>query len=48
MERELNRLIGAVSAAMQALYQTVVVKREFTQKVHQLIFALTITYGHKL
>ncbi|KAK0140998.1 Receptor expression-enhancing protein 6 [Merluccius polli] len=52
MEREMNRRIGAASAVMRALYQTVVVKRELSRKaklsIDQSIYVPTLTYGHEL
>lgn len=42
----------AVSALMRALYQSVVVKKELSQKtklsIYQLIYIPIFTYGHKL
>ncbi|KAK0147518.1 hypothetical protein N1851_012990 [Merluccius polli] len=52
IEREMERWIGAVSAVMQALYWTAVVKRELSQKakllIYQAIYIPTLTYGHQL
>ncbi|XP_054588462.2 uncharacterized protein [Nothobranchius furzeri] len=38
MERKIDRRIGAVFALMQALYRSVVVKRELSRKVKHLIY----------
>lgn len=52
MEQSLDRQIGAVSAVMWILYQSVVLKREWSLKVklsiYQSIYIQTLTYGHKL
>ncbi|KAK0137162.1 Complement C3 [Merluccius polli] len=52
MEREMDRRIGAASAVMRALYQTVVVKRKLSRKaklsIYQSIYVPTLTYGHQL
>ena len=52
MELEVDRWIGAASALMQALYWTVVVKRELSQKaklsIYQSFYIPTFTYGHNL
>uniref|UniRef100_A0A8C6W0Z1 Reverse transcriptase domain-containing protein n=1 Tax=Nothobranchius furzeri TaxID=105023 RepID=A0A8C6W0Z1_NOTFU len=52
LEREINRRIGAASAVMRALYRSVVVKRELSQKaklsIYRLIYVPTLTYGHEL
>uniref|UniRef100_A0A8C6MCM8 Reverse transcriptase domain-containing protein n=1 Tax=Nothobranchius furzeri TaxID=105023 RepID=A0A8C6MCM8_NOTFU len=52
LEREIDRRIGAASAVMRALYRSVVVKRELSQKVklsiYQSIYFPTLTYGHEL
>ena len=49
---EVNRQIGATSAVMQTLQQSVVVKRELGWKtkfsIYQLVFVITLTYGHEL
>ena len=51
MEREINRRIGAASAMMWALHQSIVAKRELSQtaklSVYRLIFVPTLTYGHE-
>ncbi len=51
-ECETGRWIGAAAAVMQALYWTVVVIRELSQKaklsVYQLIYVPTLTFGHEL
>ncbi|KAK0144408.1 Ankyrin repeat and sterile alpha motif domain-containing protein 1B [Merluccius polli] len=48
MECEMDRRIGAASAVMRALYRTVVVKRELSQKaklsIYQSIYVPTLTY----
>jgi len=38
MEREMDRRIGAASAVMPALYRSVVVKRELSQKAKLSIY----------
>ncbi|TWW78306.1 hypothetical protein D4764_11G0004270 [Takifugu flavidus] len=52
MEREIDRRIGAASAVMQTLHQSVVVKRELSRKaklsIYRSIFVPTLTYGHEL
>ena len=52
MEREINRRIGAVSAVLWTLRQSVVVKRELSQKtklsIYRSIYVPTLTYGHEL
>ncbi|TWW62684.1 Receptor-type tyrosine-protein phosphatase T [Takifugu flavidus] len=52
MEQEVNRRIGAASAVMRSLHQSVVVKRELSQKtklsIYRSIFVPTLTYGHEL
>jgi len=54
IEREMDRRIGAASAVMQALYRSVVGKRELSQKakiyllIYLSIYVPTHTYGHKL
>ena len=40
MECEIDGQIGTVSAVMQGLYWSVVVKREFNLKVKSLIFQM--------
>ncbi|KAK0155439.1 hypothetical protein N1851_002166 [Merluccius polli] len=51
-EREIDRRMGAASAVMQALYRTVVVKRELSREaklsIHWSFFIPTLTYGHEL
>ncbi len=51
MEREIDK-IGAASAVMWALYQTVVVKKELSRKaklsICQSICVPTLNYGHEL
>ena len=48
MEREMDRRIGAASAVMRALYQSVVVKKELSQKaklsIYRSIYVPTLTY----
>ncbi|KAK0141060.1 hypothetical protein N1851_021942 [Merluccius polli] len=52
MEREIDRRIGAVSAVMQTLHGSVMVKRELSRKaklsIYQSIFVPALTYGHVL
>ena len=52
MEREMDRRIGAASAVMRALYQSVVVKQELSRKaklsIYRSIYLPTLTYGHEL
>jgi len=52
MEEEMDRRIGTASAVMRALYRSVVVKRELSQKaklsIYRSIYVPTLTYGHKL
>ena len=52
MEREIDRRIGATSSVMRALYRSVVVKRELSQKaklsVYRSILVPTLTFCHKL
>lgn len=49
---EIDRQFGAVSIVMQALYQTIVVKKELSHKAKVLIYpsasVLTFTYAHDL
>ena len=51
-EGKMEREISAASAVMWALYQTVVVKKELSQKaklsIYQSVYVPTLTYGHKL
>ena len=48
----MDRQIGVASAGMQTFHQSVVERREMSQKarlsVYQLIFVPTLTYGHEL
>ncbi|XP_059188522.1 uncharacterized protein si:ch211-243a20.3 [Centropristis striata] len=46
-EHEMDRQFGAASAAMQALYRTVVVKKELSH-IYQPIYISTLTYGHEI
>ena len=52
MEREVDRRFGVASAVMRAMYQTIVMKMELSQKaklsIYLSIYALTLTYGHEL
>ncbi|KAI3376588.1 hypothetical protein L3Q82_016470 [Scortum barcoo] len=53
MEREIDRRIGAASAAvMRSVYRTVVVKKELSRKaklsIYRSIYVPTLTYGHEL
>jgi exonuclease III len=52
MEREIDRRIGAASAVKRALYRSVVVKRELSQKaklsIYRSIYVPTLIYGHEL
>ena len=52
MEREIDRRISAASAAMWALYQTVVVNKKLSQRarlsINHLVYIPTLTYGHEL
>uniref|UniRef100_A0A8C6KHS8 Reverse transcriptase domain-containing protein n=1 Tax=Nothobranchius furzeri TaxID=105023 RepID=A0A8C6KHS8_NOTFU len=52
LEREIDRRIGAASVVMRALYQSVVVKRELSQKaklsIYRSIYVPTLTYGCEL
>ena len=52
MEQEIERWIGALSAVMRMLKQSVVVKRELSQKaklsIYRSIYVPTLTYGHEL
>ena len=51
MEQEIDRQIISVSAVVQTLYWSVVLKRELSQKkrlsVYRKIFVPTLTYGHE-
>ncbi|TWW59091.1 hypothetical protein D4764_06G0006210 [Takifugu flavidus] len=50
MEREIDRRIGAASAVMRALNQSVVVKKELSRKaklsIYRSIYVPVLTYGH--
>uniref|UniRef100_A0A8C5HIH4 Reverse transcriptase domain-containing protein n=1 Tax=Gouania willdenowi TaxID=441366 RepID=A0A8C5HIH4_GOUWI len=52
MEREIDRRIGAASAVMRSLHQSVIVKRELSQKaklsIYRSVYVPTLTYGHDL
>ncbi|TWW77650.1 hypothetical protein D4764_12G0010400 [Takifugu flavidus] len=52
MKQEIHRRIGAASAVMRTLHQSVVVKRDLSQKaklsIYRSIFVPTLTYGHEL
>ncbi|KAK3530739.1 hypothetical protein QTP70_000755 [Hemibagrus guttatus] len=52
IDREIDRRIGAVAAVMRSMYQSVVVKKELSQKaklsIYQSIYIPTLTYGHEL
>ena len=52
MEQEVDRRIVAVSAVMQALNRSVVVKKELSRKaklsIYRSIYVPTLTYGHEL
>ena len=52
MECEIDRRISAVAAVMLLLYQSVVVKRELSQKaklsIYRSIYVPTPNYGHEL
>ena len=52
MERETDRWIGAASAVLRALYQSVMVKKALSRKVKlsifQSIYVTALTYGHEL
>uniref|UniRef100_A0A8C6PEM1 ribonuclease H n=1 Tax=Nothobranchius furzeri TaxID=105023 RepID=A0A8C6PEM1_NOTFU len=52
LEREIDRRIGAASAVMRALYRSVVVKREPSQKaklsIYRSIYVPTLNYGREL
>ncbi|TWW73202.1 hypothetical protein D4764_15G0005960 [Takifugu flavidus] len=51
MEREIDRRIGAASAVMRALNQSVVVKKELSRKaklsIYRSIYVPVLTYGHQ-
>uniref|UniRef100_A0A8C6Q6L6 Reverse transcriptase domain-containing protein n=1 Tax=Nothobranchius furzeri TaxID=105023 RepID=A0A8C6Q6L6_NOTFU len=52
LEREIDKQISAASAVMLALYRSVVVKRELSQKaklsIYRSIYVPTLTYDHEL
>ncbi|KAK3571151.1 hypothetical protein QTP86_003367 [Hemibagrus guttatus] len=52
MDCEIDRRIGAAAAVMRPMYQSVVVKKELSQKsklsIYQSIYVPTLTYGHEL
>ncbi|KAI3359419.1 hypothetical protein L3Q82_002922 [Scortum barcoo] len=52
MEREMDRRIGAASAVLRTVVQSVVLKRELSQKaklsIYWSIYIPTLTYGHEL
>lgn len=52
MEQEINRWIGVVSAVKQALYLSVMVKKELGQKakltINWSIYISTLIYGHEI
>ncbi|KAL1259228.1 hypothetical protein QQF64_009805 [Cirrhinus molitorella] len=52
MEREIGRRIGASAAAMQSMYQSVVVKKELSLRaklsIYRSIYVPTLTYGHEV
>ncbi|KAI2646443.1 Staphylococcal secretory antigen SsaA [Labeo rohita] len=48
MERKIDRWIGAAAAAMQSMYQSVVVKKELSLKAKLSIYIPTLIYGHEL
>ncbi|KAK3517255.1 hypothetical protein QTP70_001470 [Hemibagrus guttatus] len=52
MDREIDRRIGAAAIVMRSMYQSVVVKKELSQKaklsIYQSIYVPTLTYGHEL
>jgi len=52
MEREIDRRIGAAAAVKQALYRTVLVKRELSRKaklsIYWSVYVPTLTSGHEL
>ncbi|TWW56043.1 hypothetical protein D4764_08G0000300 [Takifugu flavidus] len=51
MEREIDRRIGAASAVMRVLNQSVVVKKELSRKaklsIYRSIYVPVLTYGHQ-
>uniref|UniRef100_A0A8C2ZC47 Reverse transcriptase domain-containing protein n=1 Tax=Cyclopterus lumpus TaxID=8103 RepID=A0A8C2ZC47_CYCLU len=52
VEREIDRRIGAAAAVKQALYRSVLVKRELSRKaklsIYWSVYVPTLTYGHEL
>lgn len=52
MEGEMERWFVAASTVLQALSQTIMVKRALNRKtknlIYQLIYISTLTYGHEL
>ena len=52
MEQEMDRWIGAASAVIHVLYQSIVVKKELSRKAKLLfyrsIYIPTLTYGYEL
>jgi len=52
MEREIDRQIGAAAAVKQALYRSVLVKRELSRKakfsIYWSVYVPTLTYDHEL
>ncbi|KAK3568618.1 hypothetical protein QTP86_010635 [Hemibagrus guttatus] len=52
LEKAFDRRIGAAAAVMRSMYQSVVVKKELSQKaklsIYQSIYVPTLTYGHEL
>uniref|UniRef100_A0A8C2ZPF1 Reverse transcriptase domain-containing protein n=1 Tax=Cyclopterus lumpus TaxID=8103 RepID=A0A8C2ZPF1_CYCLU len=52
VEREVDRRIGAAAAVKQALYRSILVKRELSRKaklsIYWSVYVPTLTYGHEL
>ncbi len=52
MEREIDRRIGAASAVMRSMYQSVMVKKELSCKaklsIYRSIYVPTLTYDYEL
>ncbi|KAI3356516.1 hypothetical protein L3Q82_017721 [Scortum barcoo] len=52
IDRQIDRRIGAASAVMRWVYQTIMVKKEGSRKaklsIYQSVYAPTLTYGHEL
>ncbi len=52
LEQEIDRQLGVVLAVMQVLCQTIMVKKELSQKaklsIYQSIYVPALTYGHEL